>query len=52
MPAVEADDASSIVRRDTVLWKVLERGTIETFAVVADRVFADELHLRFCAGSF
>lgn len=31
---------------------VLERGTLETFVVVVDRVFANELHLRFCAGSF
>jgi hypothetical protein len=30
---------------------VLERGIIETFVVV-DRVVANELHLRFCAGSF
>jgi len=30
---------------------VLERGALETFVVV-DRIFANELHLRFCAGSF
>jgi hypothetical protein len=52
VPAVQAHDAGGIVGRDTVFWKVVQKGYLSaalsrpSWLEVVSLLFANELHLR------